>query len=191
MDTTTVILVGVGGQGTILAADLLSHAASAAGYDVKVSEIHGMSQRGGSVSTVLRFGHEVKSMVTDLGCADCIISFETTEALRNLPYLKEDGIVIVNDETIMPIAALTGKTTMPQHVRERLAEVNAWIVPANQLAEQAGTIKVQNVVLLGVISKVLQIDEKTWKDVIAKRVPQKWVKSNLAAFDLGRSYASA
>ena len=118
--TKTVLLCGVGGQGTILAADLLARVALAAGRDVKVSEIHGMAQRGGAVTTVVRVGEEVHSMVSDLGCADIVMAFETTEALRNLPQLAEGGALIVNDETIKPLPVLTGRSSMPRDAKKRL-----------------------------------------------------------------------
>ena len=116
-NTKTVLLCGVGGQGTILAADLLARAAEESGLDVKVSEIHGMAQRGGAVTTVVRFGDKVQSMIADLGSADCVVSFETTEALRNLPYVKEGGSLFVNDESIKPLPVATGRASMPEHAR--------------------------------------------------------------------------
>ena len=116
----TVLLCGVGGQGTILAADLLAKTAIASGYKVKLSEIHGMSQRGGSVTTVVRFGPNPHSMVGDLGSADLIISFETTEAIRNLPFLKKDGALFVNDETIIPVTVNIGAATMPENPQDLL-----------------------------------------------------------------------
>ena len=189
MNATTILLAGVGGQGTILAADLLAHAASAAGLDVKVSEIHGMAQRGGSVSTVVRFGEAVESMVTDLGCADCIISFETTEALRNLPFLREGGFLLVNDETIKPLTVLTGKAGMPANVYKRLDDLEALVIPATQLAIDAGNAKASNVVLLGALSNKLSFPVDAWTDTIANRVPPKTIECNLAAFEAGRAYA--
>ena len=127
---TTVLLCGVGGQGTILAADILAHAALEAGITVKVSEIHGMAQRGGAVTTVVRFGEEVCSMVADLGSADCVVSFETTEALRNLPYLKEGGYLLVADETIKPLPVQTGRASMPADARGQLRDLGATLIPA-------------------------------------------------------------
>ena len=120
-NATTVLLCGVGGQGTVLAADLLARTALASNYDVKVSEIHGMSQRGGAVTTVVRFGTEpVATMVADHGCVDCVVSFETTEALRNLPFVREGGYLLVADEDIKPLPVLTGKAGMPENAREKL-----------------------------------------------------------------------
>ena len=126
--TKTVLLCGVGGQGTILAADLLAFSCMKAGLQVKVSEIHGMAQRGGAVTTVVRVGEDVKSMVSDAGCADVVVAFETTEALRNLPQLKEGGSLIVNDVAIRPLPVLTGAASMPENARERLREAGALLI---------------------------------------------------------------
>lgn len=132
-NATTVLLCGVGGQGTILAADLLARTALASNYDVKVSEIHGMSQRGGAVTTVVRFGTEpVATMVADHGCVDCVVSFETTEALRNLPFVREGGYLLVADEDIKPLPVLTGKAGMPENAREKLQAAGASLIPAGR-----------------------------------------------------------
>lgn len=189
MSATTILLCGVGGQGTILAADLLAHAALEAGQTVKVSEIHGMAQRGGAVTTVVRFGDEVLSMTADRGCADCIVSFETTEALRNLPFLREGGFLLVNDETIRPLPVLTGKASMPTRAREDLAAAGAVLIPATPMAAGAGTAKAGNVVLLGALSNRLGFPVDAWERTIANRVPQKTVQANLAAFAAGRAFA--
>lgn len=189
MSTTTVLLCGVGGQGTILAADLLARAALAAGLDVKVSEIHGMAQRGGSVTTTVRFGDAVESMIADLGDSDFVVSFETTEALRNLPYLKEGGKMLVSDETIMPATVLTGAQTMPEHPHETLNSYGALLIPAVGIAQNAGTAKASNVALLGALSLYLGFDEAIWEEVISKRVPPKTVQTNLKAFHDGRAFA--
>lgn len=186
--TTTVLLCGVGGQGTILAADLLARACLGAGLDVKVSEIHGMSQRGGSVTTVVRFGDKVQSMVADLGNADCIVSFETTEALRNLPFLAERGSMIVNDLAIQPLPVLTGKAKMPAAANEDLLAAGALLVPAADIAVQVGNSRTSNVVLLGALSARLDIDPAIWEEAIAGRVPPKTVEANLAAFRAGREF---
>lgn len=187
--TTTVLLCGVGGQGTILAADLLAKACMASGLDVKVSEIHGMSQRGGAVTTVVRFGSDVKSMVADKGCADCVVSFEAMEALRNLPYLKEGGFLLVNDEVIKPQSVSTGKAAMPQDMNQKLEAEGAVLIPAAALAQKAGTSKAANVALLGGLASRLPFDVEVWKDVISKRVPPKTIEANLAAFEAGLNFA--
>ena len=186
---TTVLLCGVGGQGTILAADILAHAALEAGVTVKVSEIHGMAQRGGAVTTVVRFGEEVCSMVADLGSADCVVSFETTEALRNLPYLKEGGYLLVADETIKPLPVQTGRASMLADARGQLRDLGATLIPAGSLALEIGSPKSVNVVLLGALSTRLDFPEEAWESVIRARVPQKTVDANLKAFHAGRSFA--
>lgn len=187
--TTTVLLAGVGGQGTILAADLLAHAALEAGVSVKVSEIHGMAQRGGAVTTVVRFGDEVRSMVADPGCADCVVSFETTEALRNLPFLREGGYLLVADEAIKPLPVLTGRASMPREARRRLAEAGATLIPAGRMAFEAGSAKSVNVVLLGALATRLAFPLEAWERVVADRVPPKTVEANLKAFRAGYAFA--
>ena len=189
--STTVLLCGVGGQGTVLAADVLARAALAAGRQAKVSEIHGMAQRGGAVTTVVRFGDEVASMVCDPGTADVVVSFETTEALRNLPFLKVGGSLLVSDESIKPLTVAAGKASMPVAARERLMEQGAVLIPATELAAQAGTAKASNVVLLGALSVVLGFDAALWEEVIANRVPPKTVDANIAAFRAGANFVAA
>ncbi len=194
--TVTVLLCGVGGQGTILAADLLARVAMAQGLDVKVSEIHGMSQRGGAVSTVVRFGENVKSMVTDPCSADFVVSFEKIEALRMANYVKsatgsqERGVLLVNDEIIKPQSVLTGAAKLPDNLDAQLADLKAVVVPAYNLAKKAGTARAANVVLLGALSKSLNFNTNTWKELIAKRVPEKYLEENLKAFDLGREFVA-
>ena len=184
-EAKTLLLCGVGGQGTILASDLLSRTIQAAGLDVKMSEIHGMSQRGGAVTTVVRFGNEVHSMVCDEGCADYILSFETTEALRNIPFLKVGGTLLVNDESMKPQPVLTGKAHMPEKVQERLVAYGAKLVPASRLARQAGSPKSANVVLLGALAASLPFSIESWEEIIASKVPPKTIEANIRAFHLG------
>lgn len=189
-NATTVLLCGVGGQGTILAADLLAHAALESGYDAKVSEIHGMSQRGGAVTTVVRFGREgVQSMVSDEGCADCVVSFETTEALRNLPFVKQGGYLLVADESIQPLPVLIGRAAMPERAQERLLEAGATLIPASDIAVSVGAPKSVNVVLLGALATRLDFAQEAWERVVARRVPPKTVDANLAAFRAGLAFA--
>lgn len=181
----TLLLCGVGGQGTILASDLLSRTIQAAGLDVKMSEIHGMAQRGGAVTTVVRFGESVHSMVCDEGCADYILSFETTEALRNIPFLKEGGTLLVNEESMKPQPVLTGRAQMPANVQARLTGYGAKLVPASQLAREAGSPKSANVVLLGALAASLPFSVESWEEVIASKVPPKTIEANIRAFHLG------
>ena len=187
---TTVLLVGVGGQGTILAADLLARAALQAGYQVKVSEIHGMAQRGGAVTTVVRYGQSVNTMVADIGSADCIVSFETTEALRNISFLKEGGYLLVADETIKPLPVACGRANMPRDVDKKLDEAGAVLIPAKELAIEAGNAKCENVAILGALESRVGFGSEIWLDVIRKRVPPKTVDANCKAFELGLSFAN-
>ena len=189
-ESKTILLCGVGGQGTILAADLLARAALAAGHEVKISEIHGMAQRGGAVTTVVRYGDEVHTMVADEGCADCVVSFETTEALRNIAYLKEDGFLLVADETIKPLPVACGRASMPAQAHAKLEELGAMLIPAAKLAVEAGNAKCENVVILGALESSLQFGIDIWKDAIEKRVPPKTIESNLKAFSLGFEFAN-
>lgn len=181
----TILLCGVGGQGTITAADLLARVATAAGKDCKVSEIHGMSQRGGAVTTVVRFGDKVSTMVCDKGCADNIVSFEVVEALRNIEYLKTDGVLVVNDESIKPLPVLTGRASMPSRAKERLIEAGATMVAAGEIARKAGTAKCANVVLLGALAPTLPFDLELWEEVIRAKVPPKTIDINIDAFRKG------
>ncbi|MGN0034750.1 MAG: indolepyruvate oxidoreductase subunit beta [Coriobacteriales bacterium] len=190
MSATTVLLCGVGGQGTILAADILAKVAAASGLEVKLSEIHGMSQRGGSVTTVVRFGDEVHSMVCDPGSVDRIIAFEEIEALRNLPYLSENGTLLVNAEAIPSLPVLTGAVKPFEGSGELLDSLGAHLVPAGSIAREVGNPKGTNVVLIGALSTTLPFEESVWEDVIAKRVPPKTVEANLEAFHAGRKAVS-
>jgi len=189
--TLTVLLVGVGGQGTILAGSLLAMAAADAGLDVKVSEIHGMSQRGGSVSTVVRMGSKVESMVADPGCADVIVAFESVEALRAQDYLREGGKMFVNDEVIVPVSVAIGNFEMPKDVEGKLDELGAVRIPAGQIAREVGSPRSTNVVLVGALSTALPFSVEDWEDAISRRVPPKTVDANLKAFRQGRAAAEA
>ena len=186
-NTNTVVLCGVGGQGTILAADILAKTAARAGMDVRLSEIHGMSQRGGSVITIVRFGTEVHSPVTDLGCADRIVSFEATEALRYLPYLSQNGKLLVNNAEIIPLPVLTGVASMPTNTVEFLQAHGAVMINSSAIAAEVGNPRATNIVLMGALSKELEFDSEVWEEVIANRVPPKTVESNIAAFHAGRA----
>ena len=189
--TLTVLLVGVGGQGTILAGSLLAMAAADAGLDVKVSEIHGMSQRGGSVSTVVRMGEKVESMVADPGCADVVVAFESVEALRAQDFLREGGKMFVNDEVIVPVSVAIGNFEMPEDIEAKLDELGAVRIPAGQIAREVGSPRSTNVVLVGALSTALPFSVEDWEDAISRRVPPKTVEANLKAFRQGRAAAEA
>ncbi len=187
MAVTTVMLCGVGGQGTILAADLLAKVAAASGLDVKLSEVHGMAQRGGSVDTVVRFGDEVHSPVTDPGCVDHLVAFELIEAMRRIHYVRPEGRLLVNPRAIQPLPVLTGDLPVTHGLQAALEAEGAIFIEADVLACNAGSPKSANVVLMGALSTGLSFDEQVWKDTIAARVPAKTVEANLTAFELGRA----
>lgn len=187
---TTVVLAGVGGQGTILAGDVIAKVAVAQGYDVKLSEVHGMAQRGGSVDTIVRFGDFVHSPIVDPGVADHLIAFELIEAARRLAALSPGGRLVVNNRTIQPLPVLTGAMSAPTGIEAALAYEGAVFLDAEALACEAGSPRSANVVLLGAASYGLPFPESSWRDVIASRVPPKTVEANLRAFDLGRKACS-
>lgn len=191
MTVQTVLLCGVGGQGTILAADILAKVAALHGLDVKLSEVHGMAQRGGSVTTIVRFGDKVFAPVTDPGCADALVSFEMLEALRSAHYLKSSGTIFVNDETINPLSVKIGAAKVAGDTRALLSEYTTRFVPARKLARDLGSPRSTNLVLLGALSTVLPFSEEEWIGVIKGRVPAKTVSANLAAFEAGRASALA
>lgn len=188
MSVTSIFITGVGGQGTILASELLSEVALRAGYDVKKSEVHGMAQRGGSVVSAVRFGEKVHSPLVTPGEADVLLAFEPLEALRTLHYVKPNGRVIVNSRPIMPATVASGAAEYPGDIfgKIRSAVPNVIIVDGVGLAKQAGTVRAVNVVLLGVLSNFLPFAPEEWEGVITSRVPQKYVDANLRAFRLGR-----
>lgn len=186
--TKTILLCGVGGQGTILAAHIMADVALRCGLDVKVSEIHGMSQRGGAVTTVVRFGEDVASMVCDKGSADVVISFEILEAIRNFDQLAEGGTLITSDEIIKPASVLTGNAQLPSNPRGLLMDAGAMIVPTDAIAKEAGNAKAANVVLLGAVSGMFDFPIETWLLSIGEHVPEKYLDVNLKAFELGRSF---
>lgn len=187
---TKILLCGVGGQGTILAANVLADAAQACGLAVKVSEIHGMAQRGGAVSTMISFGPSVTSMVIGQGEADIVMAFEKMEALRNVSTLRAGGHLIVNDEVIKPASVLTGKTALPENLDEQLFARGAVVVPAEAAAREAGSAKAANVVLLGVISALLPFSQDAWNAALGANVPSKTIQINQAAFAAGCAFAA-
>ena len=184
--TTNIMIVGVGGQGTLLASRILGNAVIRQGFDVKVSEVHGMSQRGGSVVTYVKYGEAVYSPIIDKGEADIILAFEMLEAYRALPWLKKGGKMIVNDQKINPMPVITGAAEYPAQIREKLdAVVDLTAVDALSLAREAGNIKAVNVVLIGVMAKNTDIPYEEWVETIKETVPAKFLDANLKAFDLG------
>ena len=187
MKTTSIMIVGVGGQGTLLASKLLGNVLLSQGYDVKVSEVHGMSQRGGSVVTYVRFGEKVYSPVVDLGEADYILSFELLESARWIGYLKKGGRLITNTHRTPPMPVITGAAEYPSNLEARLRELaDVTALEAMPLAEQAGSAKAVNVVLVGVLSRSMDIPEENWLRAIEETVPPKFVELNRRAFLLGR-----
>lgn len=183
----SVMIVGVGGQGTLLASRLLGSAMMDEGYDVKVSEVHGMSQRGGSVVTYVRYGERVDSPVINEGEADIILAFEALEAARFLPYLKKGGSIVVNTQQIDPMPVVTGAAKYPEDILEKVKARGAGMlaIDALSLATQAGSVKAVNVVLIGAMAKQMGFPEEIWLKTIEKTVPPKFVELNRKAFLLG------
>ena len=184
--TKNIMIVGVGGQGTLLASRILGNTVLNEGFDVKVSEVHGMSQRGGSVVTYVKFGDAVHSPIIDKGEADIILAFELLEAYRALPWLKQGGKMIVNDQQINPMPVITGAAQYPEDIKGKLAAVaNVTTLDALALATEAGNTKAVNVVLIGVMAKNTDIPYEKWIETIKATVPAKFLEVNLKAFDLG------
>jgi len=189
MKTTSLMIVGVGGQGTLLASKLLGKLLVSQGYDVKVSEVHGMSQRGGSVVTYVKYGDKVYSPVITEGEADYIVSFEKIEAARYVSCLKEGGRIVVNTQEIDPMPVIIGNAVYPTDVLDTIkaAGVNIDAFDALTLAEQAGSSKAVNIVLMGRLAKYLDISKEDWLRAIESTVPERFKELNLKAFELGYS----
>ncbi len=185
-NTKNIMIVGVGGQGTLLASRILGNAVISEGYDVKVSEVHGMSQRGGSVVTYVKYGDKVFSPIIDRGEADMILAFEKLEAARALPYLKEGGTVILNDREIAPMPVITGAAEYPDGlVADIAAKAKVIAIDALSLSLEAGSAKAVNVVLIGVLARSSDISKEVWIQTIKDTVPAKFLDLNLKAFELG------
>lgn len=185
-DVKNILLVGVGGQGTILASKILTAGLIEAGYEVKMSEIHGMSQRGGSVSTQVRFGSKVNAPIIGQGQADVIVAFEKMEALRALPFLKIGGKLVVNDFEIPSMPILTGAAEYPEGILETLAEkVDLLTVKAAEIAEGLGNPKAMNVVLLGALVKAMDVEGIDWNKAISANVKKGFEDLNIKAFEAG------
>lgn len=185
-NTKNIMIVGVGGQGTLLASRILGNAVISEGYDVKVSEVHGMSQRGGSVVTYVKYGDKVFSPIIDRGEADMILAFEKLEAARALPYLKEGGTVILNDREIAPMPVITGAAEYPDGlVADIASKAKVIAIDALSLSLEAGSAKAVNVVLIGVLARSSDISKEVWIQTIKDTVPAKFLELNLKAFELG------
>lgn len=184
--TKNIMIVGVGGQGTLLASRILGNLVIGEGYDVKVSEVHGMSQRGGSVVTYVKYGDEVYSPIIDKGGADIILAFEMLEAYRALPYLKKGGKMLANTQEISPMPVITGRMKYPENIEGKISEkADLTSIDALSLAEKAGNTKAVNVVLIGLLAKNSEIAYDKWVSAIEATVPPKFLEVNKKAFDLG------
>ena len=189
MDKLNIMIVGVGGQGTLLTSRIIGKVALNAGYDVKISEVHGMAQRGGSVVTFVRFGQTVSEPVVEEGEADVLIAFERLEALRYAHFLKKDGVLIVNDCRIDPMTVVIGASEYPSNIIEKLAsEHNLYVIDGVSEAKKLGNSKVLNSVVLGVAAKHIGFDKEAWLNVIEKTVPPKTIEINEQAFSVGYEY---
>lgn len=189
MDNLNIMIVGVGGQGTLLASRILGNVAMKKGYDVKVSEVHGMSQRGGSVVTYVKMGEKVYSPLIEKGEADIIIAFEKLEALRWIHYLKKGGTLVVNDQEIDPMPVIIGKAKYPENIIAKLIDngIRMMSVDALRIARECGNIKAVNIMLIGLMSKSTDIDRNVWLEAIREVVPQKLLDVNIKAFNAGCS----
>ncbi|NLK29325.1 MAG: indolepyruvate oxidoreductase subunit beta [Clostridiales bacterium] len=188
METKNIMIVGVGGQGTLLTSRILGGLAVHAGYDVKLSEVHGMAQRGGSVVTFVRYGDKVAEPIVEEGCADVIIAFEKLEAARYAHYLKKNGVMIINDQRIDPMPVVIGAAKYPENILELLEKnFRIYTIDALSEAKKLGNSKVFNVIVLGIAAQHMDYSEEDWLAVIEKTVPAKTVEINKKAFQLGYS----
>ncbi len=184
--TKNIMIVGVGGQGTLLTSRIIGKAAIEMGYDVKISEVHGMAQRGGSVVTFVRFGDKVNEPVVEEGQADVIIAFERLEALRYAHFLKKDGVLVVNDCRIDPMTVVIGAKEYPQNIIEGLKESHkVYAIDGQKIALELGNSKVLNSVVLGYAASFIGFDKAAWLDTVAATVPQKTIEINQKAFSQG------
>ena len=186
METKNIMIVGVGGQGTLLTSRILGGLALDAGYDVKLSEVHGMAQRGGSVVTYVRYGEQVCEPIVEEGQADVLIAFEKLEAMRYLHFLKKDGVAIVNNQQIDPITVVTGAATYPEGILENISSrYTTYTVDAMEEAKKLGNAKAFNVIVLGMAAKHMDFSKEAWIRVIENTVPPKTIVINKKAFEVG------
>ena len=187
---TTILLSGVGGQGTILVSRVLTRALLDQGYDVKMSEIHGMAQRGGSVSTTVRYGQEVHSPLIGYGQADVLVAFEQMEAIRWTPYLKRDGIIVVNDYKIRPLPVASGQEEYPEDYLETLrSRFKTIAFDAAKEAKTLGNPRVMNIILLGAMAEAFQMNDFDWEKALEKEIPERFLAINKKAFSEGQKLA--
>ena len=192
MDTKNIMIVGVGGQGTLLTSRILGGLAIHAGYDVKLSEVHGMAQRGGSVVTFVRYGDKVEEPIVEPGQADVLIAFERLEAMRYVHFLKPDGVLIINDTRIDPMSVVTGAAAYPENIIETLSESHTvYAIDATKEAEMLGNTRTFNVIVLGMAACHMDFSYEDWISVIKDTVPPKTVDINIQAFDRGYTLASS
>lgn len=186
MENKNIMIVGVGGQGTLLTSRIIGKAALAAGYDVKISEVHGMAQRGGSVVTFVRYGEKVAEPIVEEGSADVIIAFERLEALRYAHFLKEGGAIVVNDCRIDPMTVVTGAANYPEEIIETLQKTySVYSLDGQKIALELGNSKVLNSVILGFAAKFLDLSKELLTKTVESTVPQKTVEINVKAFEKG------
>ena len=186
METKNIMIVGVGGQGTLLTSRILGGIMLSAGYDVKLSEVHGMAQRGGSVVTFVRYGEKVAEPIVEEGCADVLIAFERLEAMRYVQFLKKDGVLIVNDQRIDPMPVVTGAAQYPENIIENLSkQYKVYSIDAQSEALKMGNARVFNIIVLGMAAKHMNFTKEEWLKVIEETVPPKTIDINKAAFIKG------
>ncbi len=188
---TNIILTGVGGQGILMASEIISEAAVQAGYDVKKSEVHGMAQRGGSVNSHVRFGEKVYSPLVIKGDCDLLLAFEKLEALRMADFVKDEGNIIVNDQRINPSTVISGVATYPENIEEILNErfKSVIFMDALKIAQQVGNLRTANTAMLGAASKLLDIPAEIWENAIRSNVPERFIEINLESFNMGLQMA--
>ena len=189
MSNTSIMIVGVGGQGTLLASRILGNTLTQAGYDVKVSEVHGMSQRGGSVVTYVRWGEKVYSPIVDKGEADFIVSFELLEAARYLEYLRPEGQIVTSTQQIDPMPVITGAAAYPDALVEKMQALGVKVdaFDALRLAEEAGSAKAANIVLMGRLSHYFDFEDNVWQEAMEACIAPRFLEMNRKAFALGRN----
>jgi len=186
LETKNIMIVGVGGQGTLLTSRILGGLTIGAGYDVKLSEVHGMAQRGGSVVTFVRYGEKVYEPIVEEGQADVLIAFEKLEALRYVHFLKKDGAIVVNDQQIDPMPVVIGAAKYPENILEEISKNHrVYKVDAIEEAKRLGNSRVFNVIVLGIAAQHMEFSKEEWLSVIEKTVPAKTIDINKKAFELG------